>query len=66
MLLTAGQRGDSPQVTRVLANIRVSRPGGGRPGPRADRVLADKAYTSRTNREHLRRLGIPATIPIKG
>lgn len=65
MLLTAGQRGDSPQFTRVLARIRVPRPDGGRPRTRPERVLADKAYSSRANREYLRRRGIPATIPIK-
>jgi transposase len=65
MLLTAGQRGDSPQFTRVLERIRVPRPGGGRPRTRPDRVLADKAYSSRANRAGLRRRGIPATIPVK-
>ena len=65
MLLTAGQRGDSPQFTQVLACIRVPRHDGGRPRTRPDRGLADKAYSSRANREHLRRRGIPATIPIK-
>jgi transposase len=65
MLLTAGQRGDSPQFTRVLARIRVPRPDGGRPRTRPDRVLADKAYSSRANRRHLRRRGIRATIPVK-
>jgi transposase len=55
MLLTAGQRGDSPQFTRVLERIRVPRPGGGRPRTRPDRVLADKAYSSRANRAELRR-----------
>ncbi|MET8354708.1 transposase, partial [Micromonospora sp. NPDC005206] len=39
--------------------------GGGRPRTRPDRVLADKAYSSRGNRAELRRRGIPATIPIK-
>jgi hypothetical protein len=39
--------------------------GGGRPRTRPDRVLADKAYTSRANRGHLRRHGIKATIPSK-
>ena len=35
-------------------------------GPaRPDRVLADKAYTSRANRRYLRRRGIKATIPSK-
>ncbi|GAA3770640.1 hypothetical protein GCM10022225_67030 [Plantactinospora mayteni] len=65
MLLTAGHRGDSPEFARVLAGIRVPRPACGRPRTRPDRVLADKAYSSRANREHLRRRGIPATIPIK-
>lgn len=62
---TAGQRGDSPQFTVVLAGIRVPRLGGGRPRTRPDRVLADKAYSSRANRRHLRRRGIKVTIPIK-
>ncbi|GII34493.1 hypothetical protein Pmi06nite_79350 [Planotetraspora mira] len=39
--------------------------GGGRPRTRPDRVLADKAYTSKTNRAYLRRHGIKATIPSK-
>ncbi len=37
--------------------------GVGRPRTRPDRVLADKAYTSRRNRRYLRRRGIPHTIP---
>ena len=50
MLLTAGHRGDSPQFAAVLAGIRVPRPGVGRPRVRPDRVIADRAYTSRANR----------------
>jgi transposase len=65
MVVTAGQRGDSPQFIPVLEAIRVPRPGGGRPRTRPDRVLADKAYTSRANRGYLRRRGIRATIPSK-
>jgi transposase len=65
IVLTAGQRGDSPQFIPVLAGIRVPRPGGGRPRTRPDRVLADKAYTSKANRAHLRGRGIKATIPSK-
>ncbi|KXK59692.1 transposase [Micromonospora rosaria] len=65
IVLTAGQRGDSPQFIPVLTGIRVPRPEGGRPRTRPDRVLADKAYSSRANREYLRRRGIKATIPIK-
>jgi transposase len=29
------------------------------------RVLGDKAYSARVHRAHLRRRGIPATIPVK-
>jgi transposase len=65
LVLTAGQRGDSPQFTTVLERIRVPRPGAGRPRTRPDRVLADKAYTSKANRRYLRRRGIAATIPSK-
>ena len=65
MVLTGGQRGDSPQFVAVLDAIRVPRPAGGRPRTRPDRVLADKAYTSKANRAYLRRRGIKATIPSK-
>jgi transposase len=65
IVLTAGQRGDSPQFTVVLDGIRVPRLHGGRARTRPDRVLADKAYTSRANRRYLRRRGIKATIPSK-
>ena len=64
-MVTAGQRGDSPQFAAVLGGIRVPRLGPGRPRTRPDRVLADKAYSSRANRALLRRLGIKATIPVK-
>ena len=47
VIVTAGQRGDSPQFRVVLEAIRVPRPGGGHPRTRPDRVLADKAYGSR-------------------
>jgi transposase len=65
IVLTAGQRGDSPQFTVVLDGIRVPRLGGGRARTRPDRVMADRAYTSRANRRYLRRRGIKATIPSK-
>jgi transposase len=65
LLLTAGQRGDSPQFVAVLERIQVPRLGGGRPRTRPERVLADKAYTSKANRQYLRRRGIKATIPSK-
>lgn len=63
-LLTAGQAGDSPQMVGVLERIRVPRPGPGRPRSRPDRVLGDKAYSSRTNRGYLAARGIKATIPV--
>jgi transposase len=63
IVVTAGQRGDSPQFTVVLEQVRVPRPGGGRSRTRPDRVLAGKAYGSRANRAYLRRRGIRATIP---
>jgi transposase len=65
LVVTAGQRGDSPQFTTVLDGIAVPRLRGGRPRTRPDRVLADKAYTSKANRGYLRRRGIKATIPSK-
>ena len=65
LVLTGGQRGDSPQFIAVLERIRVPRPGPGRPRTRPARVLADRAYASRANRSDLHRRGIRATIPIK-
>ncbi|MDX2403886.1 IS5 family transposase [Streptomyces microflavus] len=63
LLVTPGQWGDAPQFTEVLALIRVARAGGGRPRTRPDHVSGDKAYSSRRNREHLRRRQIKHTIP---
>ncbi|MFF2432566.1 IS5 family transposase [Streptomyces mirabilis] len=65
IVITAGQRGDSPQFEPVLQKIRVSRPGPGRPRTRPNRVRADKAYASDKNRAYLRRRGIRCTIPDK-
>lgn len=65
IVITAGQRGDSPQFEAVLEKIRVFRPGPGRPRTRPNRVRADKAYASRKNRAYLRRRGIRCTIPDK-
>ncbi|MFF7072980.1 transposase [Streptomyces pseudovenezuelae] len=68
LLVTAGQRHDSPQFQPVLERIRVPRVGVGRPRCRPDRVRvrvrvrvrADKAYGSRAKRGYLRRRGIRA------
>ena len=63
VIITAGQRGDSPQFIPVLEAIRVPRPGPGRPRRRPGRVRGDKAYSSRANRAWLRRRKIKCTIP---
>ncbi|WP_443043457.1 IS5 family transposase [Streptomyces sp. GF20] len=62
-VLTAGQAGDAPAFTEVMARLRVPRRVG-RPRIRPDMVLADKAYSSRAIREHLRRRGIRTVIPV--
>lgn len=63
-VLTPGQSGDSPQFRVVLSRIKVRGPIG-RPRTRPDAVAADKAYSSRANRAHLRARGIKAVIPEK-
>ena len=64
MTLTAGQRGDNPQLPALLDAIRVPRPGGvGRPRKRPAHLIADKAYSHPSTRRLLRRRGIPHTIP---
>ncbi|MFF1680350.1 IS5 family transposase [Streptomyces sp. NPDC058256] len=65
LLITAGQRHDSPQFQPVLEGIRVPRIGPGRPRTKPDRVRADRAYGSRANRAYLRRREIGRTIPEK-
>jgi transposase len=47
-----------------MAGIRIRRRRG-RPRTRPGNVLADKAYSSKAIRAHLRRRGITATIPVK-
>ncbi|WP_430381928.1 IS5 family transposase [Streptomyces bauhiniae] len=61
-VLTAGQAGDAPAFTDVMARLRVPHRRG-RPRTRP-LVLADKAYSSRAIREHLRKRGIRAVIPV--
>ncbi|MFD0119676.1 MULTISPECIES: IS5 family transposase [unclassified Streptomyces] len=63
LCVTAGQAGDAPAFETVMAGIRVPRSGPGRPRTRPDAVLADRAYSSRAIRKHLRRRGIRAVIP---
>ncbi|WTP16623.1 IS5 family transposase [Streptomyces sp. NBC_00191] len=61
--VTAGQAGDAPAFEAVMAGIRIPRSGLGRPRTRPAVVLADRAYSSRAIRGHLRRRGIRAVIP---
>ncbi|MER7505970.1 IS5 family transposase [Nonomuraea pusilla] len=63
LVLTAGQRGDAPQFPAVMAAIRVPRLGPGRSRTRPEIVRADKAYSSRAIRQHLRSRRIRCTIP---
>ncbi|MEV0322651.1 transposase [Streptomyces sp. NPDC050659] len=65
IVITAGQRGDSPQFEPVLKRVSVPRLGPGRPRVRPTRVRADKAYASRRNPAYLCRRGIRCTIPNK-
>lgn len=62
---TAGQRHDSLAFTPLMDRLRIVRTGPGRPRTRPDRLLADKAYSTKKIRAHLRRRGITATIPEK-
>jgi transposase len=62
VLIGPGQGGDSPMFAPLLAAIRVPRSGPGRPRTRPDAVIADKTYSSRGHRAHLRRRGITAVI----
>ncbi|WP_435800170.1 IS5 family transposase [Streptomyces coeruleorubidus] len=61
--VTAGQAGDAPAFETVMSRIRVPHTGPGRPRTRPLAVLADRAYSSRAIRSHLRRRGIRAVIP---
>lgn len=63
LVLTAGQAGDAPAFTTVMAAIRVPRSDSGRPRTRPDTVIADRAYSARAIRSHLRQRHIRAVIP---
>jgi transposase len=63
VLVGPGQAGDSPMLPALLAGLKVARLGRGRPRTRPDALLADKAYSARAHREHLRSRGITAVIP---
>ena len=63
VVVTPGNVNDSTVFDTVMGELRVPRPGPGRPRRRPDAVLADKAYSSRAIRGALRGQGIRAVIP---
>ncbi|MGW7056939.1 IS5 family transposase [Streptomyces sp. NPDC054904] len=63
LALSAGQRNDAVFFEAVMARIRAPRPGPGRPRTRPEQVCADRAYSSRAIRTHLRDRRIRALIP---
>ena len=62
-MTSAGQRHDSVAFIPLMNRLAIARRGPGRPRTRPGRLLADKAYSSRAIRSHLRRRQITATIP---
>lgn len=62
-VLTAGQRHETTQFEALMEQGAVKRRGRGRPRVRPQRVLGDKAYSSRKIRQYLKRRGIGCTIP---
>ena len=65
LMLTPGQRHESVLLPDLMAQGAVKRGGRGRPKLRPQRVVADKGYSSRTNRLSMQRRGIRITIPRK-
>jgi transposase InsO family protein len=63
VLVGPGQAGDAPMFEHLMAHLRIDRPGPGRARTRPDRLRADKAYSSRAIRGHLRRRRVVAVIP---
>ena len=62
-MLSPGQAHDSPFLKVLLGHLKVNRAGQGRPRTRPDALLADKAYSSRSNRAMLSARGIKVVIP---
>ena len=62
-MTSAGQRHDSLALQPLLDRLRIARRGRPRPRTRPGRLLADKAYSSKTTRSRLRRRHIQAVIP---
>jgi transposase len=63
LLVGASHRHDSLHFEPLMAALCVPRIGPGRPRTRPLQVAADRAYSSRAIRHHLRRRRIKAVIP---
>jgi len=63
VLLTAGQCHETTVFETLMEQGAVKRVGRGHPRLRPERVLGDKAYSSRKIRRYLKRRGIGYTIP---
>jgi hypothetical protein len=63
VIVAPGQGHDGQMLPDLLEEIRVPRLGPGRPRTTPDKVLGDKAYSSRATRTLLRNRGIVAVIP---
>jgi transposase len=63
LICTPGQAGDSPTLPLLLGELRVPRPGPGRPRTTPTALLADKAYSARAHRGALRARGVTTVIP---
>lgn len=63
LVLTGGNAADTSFFQTTLQTIDVHGAGPGRPRTRPDRVLADKAYRAKANRDYLTARGIKVTIP---
>ena len=65
LILTPGQDHESTVLKPLMERGAVKRRGRGRPRLRPRRVVGDKGYSSRENRQYLRRRGMRLTIPRK-
>jgi transposase len=63
VIVTPGQAGDNPELTRLLDQVNVAPMGPGRPRKRPRRVIADRAYSHPTTRRALRARAIAFTCP---
>jgi transposase len=62
-VLTGGNAADTSLFQTVLETVEVHDGGPGRPRSRPERVLADKAYTAKANRDYLTARRVKITIP---